>query len=59
MTITTPSLELLQRRTHRITVTIPDRVHRVLTERADSEGRSVSNLTAFLIERSLDLYEMG
>jgi predicted HicB family RNase H-like nuclease len=59
MTSTAPSLELLQRRTHRITITVPDRVHRALNERADSEGRSLSNLTAFLIERSLDLFEMG
>jgi len=56
---TKPYLEMLQRHTHRITVTVPDRVHRALTERADSEGRSVSNLTAFLIERSLDLFDLG
>jgi hypothetical protein len=57
--MTTASLELLQRRTHRLSITVPDRVHRALTERSDTEGRSVSNLAAFLLERSLDLYELG
>ncbi len=41
------------RSSQRITVTIPDVVLHSLIKRSGEEGRSVSNLVAFLVERSL------
>jgi hypothetical protein len=38
----------------RISITLPDSVARKLSERSFKEGRSISNLAAFLIERSLE-----
>lgn len=37
----------------RITVTIPSKLHQELVERSDREGRSLSNLVAFLHETAL------
>ena len=37
----------------RITVTIPSKLHQELVERSDREGRSLSNLVAFLLETAL------
>jgi hypothetical protein len=37
----------------RITVTISSRLHQELVERSDREGRSLSNLVAFLLETTL------
>jgi hypothetical protein len=37
----------------RITVTLNDHVHQLLIERSCAEGRSVSNLAAFIIESHL------
>jgi hypothetical protein len=37
----------------RITVTIPSKLYHVLLERSDREGRSLSNLVAFLLETAL------
>ena len=34
-------------------VTIPSKLHRQLVERSDREGRSLSNLVAFLLETAL------
>jgi len=39
----------------RITVTIPASLFRDLVERSQGEGRSLSNLASFLLERSLEL----
>lgn len=38
----------------RITITIPNGVYEALIERSNEEGRSLSNLAAFLIEKTLD-----
>ena len=38
----------------RITITIPNGVYEVLISRSNLEGRSLSNLAAFLIEKTLD-----
>lgn len=38
----------------RITITIPYHVHESLVQRSDYEGRSISNLSAFLLEASLN-----
>jgi hypothetical protein len=37
----------------RVTITVPYRVFMALRDRADREGRSTSNLAAFLLERTL------
>jgi hypothetical protein len=37
----------------RITVTISSTLHQELVERSDREGRSLSNLVAFLLETTL------
>ena len=37
----------------RITVTIPSKLHHALVDRSDREGRSLSNLVAFLLETAL------
>ena len=37
----------------RITATVPHTLCTLLIERADLEGRSVSNLVAYLLERAL------
>jgi hypothetical protein len=37
----------------RVTITVPFQVFAQLRDRADQEGRSTSNLAAFLLERSL------
>jgi hypothetical protein len=44
---------LATRHPHRITITIPQATHEQLLERSDEQGRSLSNLAAFLLERSL------
>jgi hypothetical protein len=38
----------------RITITIPNGVYEELIVRSNQEGRSLSNLAAFLIEKTLD-----
>ncbi len=38
----------------RITITIPNGVYEELIARSNQEGRSLSNLAAFLIEKTLD-----
>ncbi|QBE68682.1 hypothetical protein SynWH8101_1094 [Synechococcus sp. WH 8101] len=38
----------------RVTVTIPYFVHEQMIKRSNLEGRSMSNLAAYLIERALD-----
>lgn len=47
------SLALLQRRTHRVTFTVPDSVFQLLIARSNVQGRSISNLCAYLVEQSL------
>jgi hypothetical protein len=44
---------LLFRKPRRITVTVPDQIYRALLERSSREGRSISNLAAFLLERAV------
>ena len=38
----------------RVTITIPYFIHEQLIKRSDEEGRSMSNLAAYLIERALE-----
>ncbi|MFM9047059.1 MAG: ribbon-helix-helix domain-containing protein [Cyanobium sp.] len=38
----------------RVTITLPHNIYMHLKNRSDEEGRSLSNLAAFLLENSLD-----
>ena len=38
----------------RITITVPNALLEALVQRSNAEGRSISNLAAFLLELSLD-----
>lgn len=42
------------RGTKRVTVTIPFHVFTSIVERSSSEGRSMSNLIAYLLERAIE-----
>ncbi|MFN9924174.1 MAG: ribbon-helix-helix domain-containing protein [Cyanobacteriota bacterium] len=44
---------MVQRSPRRVSVTIPHALYAELLERSDLEGRSVSNLAAFLLEFGL------
>jgi hypothetical protein len=46
-------LRILQRQPRRISFTLSYNVHEALIKRSDEEGRSVSNLCAFLLEDAL------
>ena len=46
-------MEMLRRRPTRATVTLPWSLNQKLLKRADEEGRSLSNLIATLLERSM------
>lgn len=46
-------LRVMQRQPRRITITLSYHVHEALLARSDEEGRSVSNLCAFLLEDAL------
>lgn len=41
------------RRPRRITITVPENTHNRLIERSNVEGRSLSNLAAFLLEHAI------
>ena len=43
----------LFRKPKRITITVPDQIYRTLLERSTREGRSISNLAAYLLERAV------
>jgi metal-responsive CopG/Arc/MetJ family transcriptional regulator len=47
------SLKILQRSTKRASVSLPESVFEELQAIADEQGRSLSNLVAFLVESSL------
>lgn len=46
-------LRVLQRQPRRISITLSYYVHEALLSRSEEEGRSVSNLCAFLLEDAL------
>ena len=48
------SLDLLRRRPQRVTITMPWMLRQRLERRADEEGRSLSGLIAYILERSSD-----
>lgn len=41
------------RKPRRISITIPDHIYQMLLEHSEQQGRSISNLAAFLLERSI------
>jgi hypothetical protein len=48
------SLPSVFRKPVRVTITLPHNTYLHLKQRSDEEGRSLSNLAAFLIEKTLD-----
>ena len=54
MTVSTTHLAPSFRSSRRLSVTVPYHAFRALQERSDFEGRSISNLAAYLIESSLE-----
>jgi macrodomain Ter protein organizer (MatP/YcbG family) len=46
-------LRVMQRQPRRISITLSYHVHEALLNRSEEEGRSVSNLCAFLLEDAL------
>lgn len=48
-----PGLARLQRRPVRVTTTMPAALHEQLLQRSDVEGRSLSNLIAYLLETAM------
>ena len=46
-------IPLAQRAPRRITITLPYRIQQALLERSEREGRSLSNLAAYLLESSI------
>jgi len=49
-----PGLARLQRRPTRVTVTLCAALHEQLLKRSDVEGRSLSNLIAYLLEAAME-----
>lgn len=50
----TPSLHLLSRKPKRVSITVSQSVVDRLQSLSDEQGRSTSNLAAFLLETALD-----
>lgn len=44
---------------NRLSITLPNEVYQYLLNRSDQEGRSLSNLAAFLLEHALRARERG
>jgi hypothetical protein len=47
-------IPILKRKSQRITITVPHAVYEGLQQVADDQGRSLSNLLAYLLECSLE-----
>ena len=48
-----PNLQVSFRKPVRITITVPHSTHSALADRSDQEGRSLSNLAAYILENAL------
>ena len=48
-----PNLQITFRKPVRITITVPHSTHLALADRSDQEGRSLSNLAAYILENAL------
>lgn len=44
----------MTRKPKRMTITVPDKTFQGLVERSSQEGRSMSNLSAYLLEQAID-----
>ena len=47
------NLQVTFRKPVRITITVPHSTHSALEDRSDQEGRSLSNLAAYILENAL------
>jgi hypothetical protein len=54
MALSTAPRALIFRRPRRISITVPHHAFSALQQRSDLEGRSLSNLAAYLLELSLN-----
>jgi hypothetical protein len=54
MALSTAARSLIFRRPRRISITVPHHAFSALQQRSDLEGRSLSNLAAYLLEFSLN-----
>ncbi len=52
-------LQLMKRKTQRATISLPQDVLEDLLAIADEDGRSLSNLIAFMVESRLEDYKRG
>jgi hypothetical protein len=52
-------LSVLQRHPRRISISLSHALHEALLSRSDNEGRSVSNLCAYLLEHALEAERRG
>jgi hypothetical protein len=52
-------LQLMNRKTQRATISLPQGVLEDLLAIADQDGRSLSNLIAFMVESRLEEYKSG
>lgn len=52
-------LDLLKRKSQRATISLPQGVLEDLRQLSDEDGRSLSNLIAFMVETQLQEYKMG
>lgn len=52
-------LQLMKRKTQRATISLPQGVLEDLLAIADEDGRSLSNLIAFMVESRLEDYKRG
>lgn len=47
-------LELVSRRPRRVSITMPDSTYRSLLRLSDDQGRSLSNLSSYLLEQAVE-----
>ena len=52
-TMLSTDLQVSFRKPVRITITVPHSTHLALADRSDEEGRSLSNLAAYILENAL------
>lgn len=61
MTTAPPTKPLVGRRPRistRITITLPETIARRISEASFSQGRSISNLAAYLLERAVETFPL-
>jgi hypothetical protein len=58
MAFSHPEPSRFQRGSQRLSISVPSRVFESLVARSNHEGRSISNLCAFLLESAMSSYEL-